>query len=128
MIDTHLRCQYRAEHQAGLLLILNDICVVVHPKDAWCSDHWKRFDILEKFLVFIDIGYVINTTLVELIFLHLDNLHAIVSIEDRVQRSPVPFVRHSTAIITLACAREIDRSRAYFESSSQVKIKILSIN
>lgn len=40
VIDSHLRCQYRAEHQAGLLLILNDICVVVHPKHAWCSDHW----------------------------------------------------------------------------------------
>lgn len=57
----------------------------------------------------IDFGYVINTTRVELVFLHLDDLHAIVSIEDRVQRSPVPFVRHSTAIIALACTREIDR-------------------
>lgn len=64
----------------------------------------------------IDFGYVINTTRVELVFLHLDDLHAIVSIEDRVQRSPVPFVRHSTAIIALACTREIAYN--YFETKN----------
>lgn len=103
-IDSYLCRQYRSEHQAGLLLILNDIRVVVHSKHAWRSDHWKSSDVLEKFLVLIDFGYVINTTLVELVFLHLENLDAIVSVKDRVQRSPVPFVRHSTAIIALACA------------------------
>lgn len=102
VIDSYLRCQQRGEHQAGLLLILNDIRVVVHPEDARCGGQRESSDILEKFLVFVDFGYVINTTLVELVFLHLEDLHAIVSVEDRVQRSPVPFVRHPTAIITLA--------------------------
>lgn len=101
-MELYLRRQHGGQHQRGLLLVPDDVCVLVHAEHAGSGGHREGLDVLEEIVAGHGVGDVVQAARIEQVLLFGEQLGRVELREDRIQSPPVPFVCHASTVIAFA--------------------------